>query len=129
VLFPSEEEARAITGQTEPRKIVEAIKKHGVKIAGVKLGDKGSVLLTDEGYFEVPIYPVKCVDTLGAGDSFMAGFLTGMLRGLQPQEAALLGNATSAHCVQAIGASTGIPKLEAVLEFQKANPSVRFHSR
>ncbi|HYF51056.1 MAG TPA: carbohydrate kinase family protein, partial [Planctomycetota bacterium] len=119
VLFPSEVEARMLTGETVPRKIVEKLKKRGVKIAGVKLGDKGSALLTDEGYFEVPIYPVKCIDTLGAGDCFMAGFLAGMVRGMQPQEAALLGNATSAHCVQAVGATTGIPKLSAVLEFQK----------
>jgi len=127
VLFPSEVEARALTGESEPRKIVEALKKRGVKIAGVKLGERGSAILTDEGYYEIPIYPVKCTDTLGAGDCFMAGFLAGMVRGMHPREAALLGNATSAHCVQAVGATTGIPKLDAVLDFQKKHP-VRAHS-
>lgn len=121
VLFPSEEEAKAITGQSDPKKICETLKKRGVKIAGVKLGSEGSAVMTDEGYFRFPVYNVKCIDTLGAGDCFMAGFIAGMLRGLPPQEAAQLGNATSAHCVQAVGATTGIPNLEKVLAFQKQN--------
>ena len=119
VLFPSEEEARAITGETEPQKICAAMRARGVKIAGVKLGDKGSAVLSDEGYFEVPCYKVNCMDTLGAGDCFMAGFLAGMLRGYAPAEAAKLGNAVSAHCVQAVGATTGIKPLKEVLAFQK----------
>lgn len=123
VVFPSEIEAKAITGETEPRKIVNALRKLGVKIAGVKLGDKGCAVGTDAGYFEIPCYKVKCVDTCGAGDCFMAGLLAGLLRGYAPQDAARLGNAVSAHCVQAIGATTGIPHLKKVLTFQKQNGS------
>ena len=119
VLFPSEYEARMITGEREPRKICAALLKRGVKIAGVKLGDQGSAVMSAEGYFEVPIYNVKCVDTCGAGDCFMAGLLAGLLRGHPPLEAARLGNAVSAHCVQAIGATTGVPRLNRVLSFQR----------
>ena len=123
VLFPSEVEATAITGETDPRKICNALRKFGVKIAGVKLGDKGCAVLSDAGYFEIPCYKVKCVDTCGAGDCFMAGLLAGLLRGEAPQDAARLGNAVSAHCVQAIGATTGIPKLKTVFSFQKQKSS------
>jgi sugar/nucleoside kinase (ribokinase family) len=121
ILFPSEVEAVAITGQTEPRRICEALRARGVKIAGVKLGERGCALLSDEGYADIPAYRVNCVDTLGAGDAFMAGLVAGMLRGESPSDAARLGNAVSAHCIQAVGASTGIRPLEAILEFQKAN--------
>jgi sugar/nucleoside kinase (ribokinase family) len=119
ILFPSEFEAQAISGQKDPEKICVELRKRGVKIAGVKLGEKGSVLLTDEGFFRVPIYPVKCVDTLGAGDCFMAGLLAGMVKGLAPQDAARLGNAVSAHCVQAVGATTGIKPLAQIEAFQR----------
>jgi sugar/nucleoside kinase (ribokinase family) len=119
VLFPSEIEAQAITGHKEPRKICAALRNLGVKIAGVKLGEKGCAVMSKEGYFEIPCYKVKCVDTCGAGDCFMAGLLAGLLRGYAPAEAARLGSAVSAHCVQAIGATTGIPKLNRVLSFQK----------
>lgn len=120
ILFPSETEAVAITGHTEPRKICDTLRARGVKIAGVKLGERGCALLSDEGYFEIPAYTVKCIDTLGAGDSFMAGLISGMLSGKSPSDAARLGNAVSAHCVQAVGASTGIKPLAEILQFQRS---------
>ncbi|HEY3322238.1 MAG TPA: carbohydrate kinase family protein [Planctomycetota bacterium] len=125
VFFPSEEEARAITGEREPQRICEVLRERGVKIAGVKLGAKGSAVLSDDGYFYVPSYKVKCVDTLGAGDCFMAGFLAGMLRGSSPFASAWLGNAVAAHCVQAVGATTGIKPLKDILAFQKRAESAR----
>jgi sugar/nucleoside kinase (ribokinase family) len=121
VFFPSEEEAHVITGLEDPRKICESFRARGVKIAGVKLGAKGSAVLSDDGFHLIPSYQVKCIDTLGAGDCFMAGFLSGLINGLKPKDAAQLGNAVSAHCVQAVGATTGIPKLTEVIAFQKKN--------
>jgi len=119
ILFPSEFEAQAITGEKDPEKICATLRKRGVRIAGVKLGEQGSALMTDAGYFRVPIYRVKCIDTLGAGDCFMAGLLAGMVKGLDPVGAAKLGNAVSAHCVQAVGATTGIKPLATIQSFQK----------
>ncbi|HLX64420.1 MAG TPA: carbohydrate kinase family protein [Planctomycetota bacterium] len=119
ILFPSEVEAILITGETQPRKICDALRARGVKIAGVKLGERGCAILSDDGYAELPAYNVQCVDTLGAGDSFMAGLIAGMLRGLAPRDAVRLGNAVSAHCVQAVGATTGIRKLDEILAFQR----------
>jgi sugar/nucleoside kinase (ribokinase family) len=119
ILFPSEYEATALTGEKDPEKICAAFRKRGVRIAGVKLGERGSALMTEEGFFRVPIYKVKCIDTLGAGDCFMAGLLAGMVKGLSPVDAAKLGNAVSAHCVQSIGATTGIKPLKQIEAFQK----------
>jgi len=119
IFFPSEEEAHMITGETDPETICAYFRKRGVKIAGVKLGDKGSAVLSDEGFFRAPVYKVKCVDTLGAGDAFISGLLAGMCLGYKPSEAARLGNAVAAHCVQAVGATTGIKPLRDILAFQK----------
>ena len=58
---------------------------------------------------------ITVVDTLGAGDAWCAGFLAGLSRGLPPLEAAALANKVGAACVQALGATTGIPRLEALL--------------
>ncbi|MCY3019065.1 MAG: carbohydrate kinase family protein [Planctomycetota bacterium] len=119
IFFPSEEEAHLITGETDPEKICTIFRRRGVKIAGVKLGDKGSAVMSDEGFFRIPVYTVKCVDTLGAGDAFMSGMLAGMFQGYSPSQAARLGNAVAAHCVQAVGATTGIKPLKQILAFQK----------
>jgi len=119
VFFPSEEEAHRIAGNRPAKDICKYFRDQGVRIAGVKLGSKGCALMTDDGYEEIPIYKVKAIDTLGAGDSFMAGLLAGLLLGKNSFEAARLGNATAAHCVQAVGATTGIPKLSKILALAK----------
>lgn len=120
VFFPSEEEAKRIAGDQEPKEICRWFRDRGVNIAGVKLGADGCAVMCDDGYEEIPAYKVNAVDTLGAGDNFMAGFLAGMLKGRSPFDAARLGCATSAHCVQAVGATTGIPRLAKVEAFMKA---------
>ena len=61
----------------------------------------------------------KVVDTTGAGDSWDAGCLAGLSQGVTLAEACRLGNATAAFCIQAAGASTGIPSLATIREFQK----------
>jgi sugar/nucleoside kinase (ribokinase family) len=55
------------------------------------------------------------VDSTGAGDAFVSGFLAGTLRGFDPFAAAKIGNAVAASCVTAVGASTAIGPLETYL--------------
>ncbi len=48
------------------------------------------------------------MDTTGAGDSFYAGLLTGLLRGMTLAEAGRLAAATGACCVTGLGATAGL---------------------
>ena len=101
--IPSQPEAKAITG----------------------LSDEKGAFCRDASGAEafVPAYKVdKVVDTTGAGDSWCAGFICGLHEGLSMPDAALLGNATAAHCIQAPGASTGIVALDRIRQFQKTTP-------
>jgi len=122
--IPSQPEARAITGFDRPRDIARAFQDRGCKNVVVKL-DKDGAFCRDASGSEthVPAYRIDhVVDTTGAGDSWSAGFLAGLYKGLDMPEAALLGNATAAHCIQAPGASTGIVPLDQIAEFQKKTP-------
>jgi len=96
---------------------------NGSKNVVVKLGEKGVYYRKadgDNGY--VPAYKVcKVEDTTGAGDSWDAGFVAGLSLGLDFPDACRLGNATATFCIQAAGASTGIPSLQTILDFQKQN--------
>ncbi len=112
VYFPSYHEARHQTGLSDPRQILEMYRGLGAPgILGVKLGSKGALLNCPDGQFvEIPAVPPPgpIVDTTGAGDSFYAGLLTGLLRGLSPTDAGRLAAATGACCVTGLGASAGL---------------------
>jgi len=115
--FPSFEEAAALTGEKTPEAIVECLIEAGAaNVVGVKLGAKGCYIAdrTRAEYIQ-PRKVKKIVDTTGAGDAFVAGFLAGTLKGLDPFQAARIGNAVAASCVTAIGASTAIEHLDQYL--------------
>ena len=93
----------------------------GCKNVVIKMDEHGSFCRSASGeQAMVPSYQVdKVVDTTGAGDTWSAGFLAGLRDNLPMCDAALLGNATAAHCIQAAGASTGIVELDRIKAFQK----------
>lgn len=113
---PSLAEARRQTGEDDPQKIVAAYRGEGAKgLLGVKLGSRGALLSPKAGEFvEVAATkpPGEVVDTTGAGDCFLAGLLTGLLRGLSVAEAGRLGSATGACCVTGLGATSAIRNYE-----------------
>lgn len=75
VLLINEGEADAITGQANAIASAKEILKLGPKAVVVKRGEYGFVLLTSEGYFILPAYPVAdVVDPTGAGDTFAGAF-------------------------------------------------------
>ena len=74
-------------------------------------GDRGSLLSNQDGERWIPAYPAtSVVDSTGAGDAFLGGFLAGEALGLDPIDAAKLGNACGAACVERIGAFPDDPE-------------------
>jgi sugar/nucleoside kinase (ribokinase family) len=114
IFLPSIDEAREITGEKEPEKITGFFLKAGVKIVGLKMGEKGSLVASARESFWLKPYPVEVVDATGAGDAFVAGFLAGMVQGLGLKEAGKLANATGAAAVSAMGATDGVKSLAQV---------------
>ena len=116
VYVPSYGEAVPQSGEKDPEKILEVFRGCGTKaLLGVKLGEKGALLSPrKESYLEVaPVAPPgPVVDTIGAGDSFYAGLLAGLLRGMSAADAGRLGAAAGACCVTGLGASAGLRSFE-----------------
>ena len=84
----------------------------------ITMGGDGAVYADKYGLKgHCPARRVEVKDTTGAGDSWCSGFLTGLANGWDMLKSAQFGNAVGAHCVQAIGASTGIPPMQTVLDF------------
>jgi sugar/nucleoside kinase (ribokinase family) len=109
---PSLDEAAHQTGLTAPHEIIDCYRRHGAAgLVGVKLGTRGTLLSPTAGdLIEIPCLPAPgpVADTTGAGDSFLAGLITGLVRGMPPRQAALLGAATAASCVTGVGATAGL---------------------
>ncbi len=118
--IPSHDEASALTGREDPLEILDALQfaipnweTSVPTVLGVKRGAQGCVLREYlEGVIHehvVSSFPVKRVmDTTGAGDCFLAGFVAARLRGFSVVQAGRFGNATGASCIQALGATAGI---------------------
>ena len=123
LFIPSIEEAEQLSGKKDPEEIADVFLSMGVKITVIKRGRKGCFIKDSSGEkYTIPTYSkIKAVDTTGAGDSFVAGFLTGMTKGWSLYQCGLLGNAVGTHCVKAAGASTGIKSFEEIVEFMKNN--------
>lgn len=114
--LPSIEEAERISGMSDPADMVRFFRDKGCGAVGIKLGREGCYVVADEEV-RLPIFEVETVDSSGAGDCWIAGFLTGLLRGWDIERSARLGNATAAHCVQAVGCTTGVKSFDEIAEF------------
>jgi len=121
-MIPSIEEAKMLTGKEDPEDIAQVFLAHGVKVVGLKMGERGCYIRSSEVKLAIPRYQVQAVDALGAGDAFAAGFLTGVVKGWDLEQTGRFANAVGALCVTALGATTGVRSLQETLEFMQKTP-------
>ncbi|MEM1486378.1 carbohydrate kinase family protein [Oscillospiraceae bacterium PP1C4] len=116
LFLPSLVEAEELTGKTNVKEIAHFFLDMGVKVMGIKMGKKGSCVYTKEKEINIPIYDLKTVDTNGAGDAYVGGFIAGWVKGLPLEETAYLANAVGALSTMAVGPVGGVKRLEEVLK-------------
>ncbi len=87
-----------------------ALLRRGVRTVLVKLGADGARAYTDDGVTHVAAVPVTAVDTVGAGDAFTAGYLSGHLDGLDLADRLRRAVALGAFAVAAHGDWEGLPR-------------------
>lgn len=107
--FPNYEEASLMTGKTELCDIADIFLDCGIKNIVIKTGKKGCFIKNKQQTLQIPACKdIKAIDTIGAGDNFVSGFITGILEGKKLEECAKLANVTAAISVQSLGATTGV---------------------
>ena len=102
IFLPSERELLRMTGSDSLEEALLQIEKK-VPVLVVKCGSRGSMVQTGGWRQEIPGVRVEAVDTIGAGDSFNAGFLSAYLHGCSIVEAAQFGNVTGALSTLSFG--------------------------
>lgn len=107
ILFANEEEARAFTGEVDPRKSLDIIGKM-CELAVVKIGMRGALIKRGNEVVHVGIMAAaKRVDTTGAGDFYAAGFLYGLTEGMSLRACGTLGAITAGKVIEVVGTTFG----------------------
>jgi len=89
---PNESEAATITGMPvrnldDAKKCAEKLVTGGIGRVILTLGANGSLLAGREGMEHLPAFPVKAIDSTGAGDAFIGSFAVFLAEGLAEREA------------------------------------------
>lgn len=114
-IFPNLDEAAALTGRATPEAMAEALLGCGVGNVAIKMGAQGCYIANAAWQKQFPaVAGIRSVDTTGAGDSFTAGFLYGLLEGWQLEECALFAGAAASLTVETFGANEGAGSLARV---------------
>ncbi|WOQ18169.1 sugar kinase [Raineyella sp. W15-4] len=118
-LMPNIEEAGWLVGSEDRAEIVAWLHAQGVGCSVLTMGGEG-VSIAPRGREEVvlPAYDVDVVDTTGCGDAFTSGFISGLLDGLEPADAAERGLACGSLVATGLGSDAGIVDRDQVEEFR-----------
>lgn len=116
VFLPNETEACAIT-KTQDVDQAAAKLAEKIPLVAVKLGAKGALSISKGQRLAQPAMPVAVVDTVGAGDTFDAGFLYAYLHGWDLKRCLQLGTACGSLSTLAAGGTTSQPTLAKALAF------------
>lgn len=103
-ITPSRDELAALSGlptrtDRQLRSASRAMHDRGIELVWTTLGDRGSLLSTQDEIIEIPAFPTSVEDVTGAGDSMLGAFCHVLLDGGTAQEAARFGHAAAALTV------------------------------
>lgn len=108
VFLPNDDEGRAILGIADPRRQAERYFAAGAGTVVVTCGAEGTYLLSREQRFKAGVFSMPFVGGTGAGDAFDAGYIAGLIRGLEPRECVAWGSVLGASCVRSISATESV---------------------
>lgn len=114
VFLPNQAEACSLTGEADVEQAAETLSAQ-VETLAIKLGAAGALGVRNNQKVRVASIPVKVVDTVGAGDSFDAGFLYAYLNGWPLEKSLRLACACGALSTQAAGGTAAQPTIDEAL--------------
>lgn len=123
-VLPGVDEGRLLTGADDPAGIARHYLDRGVRRVVVKDGVRGAFLFDADGTARTRrAFPVRAVDSVGAGDGFAAGLISGHLDGLAAPDALRRAAAVGALATTSRGDRDGLPdreRLDAFLDRRTA---------
>ncbi|CAB4321896.1 unnamed protein product [Prunus armeniaca] len=123
VLLLTSDEAESLTGIENPISAGQELLKQGVhtKWVIVKMGPRGSILITRSSISCAPAFKVNVIDTVGCGDSFVAAIAYGFIHNMPAVNTLAIANAVGGATAMGCGAGRNVATLEKVIELMKAS--------
>jgi len=124
---PNDDEAAALTGESDPRRQAESLLELGAGTVIVTMGERGLVAASRDETVELPAPRVDFVEPSGAGDAFAAGLVYGLLQGWDTRRCLEFGSVIGASACTKLGCTAGLltrAEADAYLE-SRAWPSLR----
>jgi 2-dehydro-3-deoxygluconokinase len=112
IVFAGDDAARLLGLDGDPQELAAGLAELGPEQVIVELGPRGAVAELHGSRYDVPHYPVRSVDTDGADDAFVAGYLAEFLAGASPDRRLRTAAACRAFALTVPGESTGLPDRE-----------------
>ena len=110
VCLPNDQEAMYISRRGSPFEAAFWIRAQGVPIVALKRGEDGAQVYYEGGVYDCVMPPATGGDSVGAGDSFDAGFLAGWLRGMPLETCLAIGCVCGRSVASAVGGVQGQPR-------------------
>lgn len=100
LIKPNQDEIEQLFGQkihAQEELIIQGLKlqKQGIRYIVISLGAKGSIMISPSGIFQATVPKVKAVNTVGCGDSMLAGFAVGLKKRWEDEEILRIASAIS----------------------------------
>jgi 2-dehydro-3-deoxygluconokinase len=112
-------EASSLFGVEEEPDLLKAMSAAGIERAVLRIGGRGSLVMTPHGVVEVAAPDsgeAEVLDEVGAGDAFAAGFAFGLMRGWAPERCARAGHVIAAYALRGTGDWETLPRLDEVAQ-------------
>ncbi|KAK4560280.1 hypothetical protein RGQ29_009169 [Quercus rubra] len=121
VLLLTSDEAEALTGIKNPILAGQELLKKGVRTKWVivKMGSRGSIIISMSSISCAPAFKVNVIDTVGCGDSFVAAIAFGFIHNMPMVSSLALANAVGAATAMGCGAGRNVATLQRVIELMK----------
>ncbi len=121
-IIPNETELSLLTGievkdTPSAEQAAQTLLARGAQHVIVTLGSKGALVVSGKQVTQVDTYKVEAVDTTAAGDAFIGGLASAILRGLEIEEAVKYANACGALAATKFGAQPSLPTKEETEKF------------
>ena len=126
VVFAGDDEAAIVVGEAaDPLELARRLAELGPGQAVIKLGALGCVALVDGQEYRQDAVPVRAVDTVGAGDAFVGGYLAELLDGQPVRQRLLTAVRTGAYACLVSGDWEGMPRRSELELLDAAEPVSR----